>query len=350
MTNKLIRRSFPAYRTSQEDPAIALRLDHTEPPIPFRESIGNDSSAAAWSRYPSAISLEAIIARQFQTRPENVIVTAGADEALDRACRAVLSQGDELLTTTPTFEMIAKYGALASANVSKILWMAGEFPIKEFTECISERTRLIVLVSPNNPTGQCIPIDALTQIAVQNPSIPIVLDLAYVEFADSDPTDRLLQFPNIVIVRSFSKAWGLPGLRLGYAVGNAQIIQAMRAAGGPYSVAASSIQTMFANFDRFRQEMLAYRERIKRERQDLETWLAEAEVHYIPSQANFILIFPENGKSFDKALRAFGIQARSFKDDELSNARRLTLPGNAEAFALLLIALESAFQFQPLPS
>ncbi len=352
VVEQLIRTSIRAYQAAPKDPAIELALDRTEPPIPYRAMSGNYySSPTFWSRYPSPRPLEAQLARRHNIQPENVIVTAGADEALDRACRAALTSGNELLTTTPAFEMIAKYACLAAAEIADVPWLGGEFPIADFLDRISSKTRLIILVSPNNPTGQSIPSGMLERIARESPNILIVVDLAYVEFAEIDPTLELSQFPNIVIVRSFSKAWGLPGLRLGYALGDKEVIQAMRAAGGPYSVAAGSMELLSNRLEQFEGEMLTYVARIKRERAITEEWLRSKAISFIPSQSNFILLFPEDSSNFDELFRSSGIGARSFESSaNISGARRVTLPGNTEAFARLLFALETFFQSQSLES
>ncbi len=334
--SNIIRRSLTAYSPSPDDPAIVLRLDRTEPPVPYRVSI-SEKVFVAWSQYPNVKPLEITLAKRWDVRAENILITAGADEALDRACRASLMAGDELLTTSPTFEMIAKYGELSGATIKEVPWLEKEFPIDDFVNQLSSNTRLIILVTPNNPTGKCIPLESIEQIAIQASDIPIVLDLAYIEFAALDPTRRLLRFPNIVVVRSFSKAWGLPGLRLGYAIGNSEIIQVMRAAGGPYSVSAQSIEILNTDLTSFESEMDDYVDTIREERRILEAWLGENEIRFLPSQANFILLFPEYPMTFDQALYTRGMRTRSL--NSLPKARRLTLPGDADTFTLLMQSL-----------
>ncbi|HET6401770.1 MAG TPA: histidinol-phosphate transaminase [Candidatus Kapabacteria bacterium] len=347
-TSNFIQRSFRVYEAPTEDSAIELTLDRTEPPIPYREDIAFSgkpfASSKFCSRYPFAHALEAELALRYGISAEHMMVTAGADEAIDRVCRVALMPGDELLTTAPTFEMIAKYGELAGAAHVKVGWLDGDFPLADLADRISLKTRLIVLVSPNNPTGKTIPADTIERLAKNNPNIGVLVDLAYVEFAESDPSVELLRLPNILLVRSFSKAWGLPGLRIGYAMGNPEMIQAMRAAGGPYSVAAHSLEIIANNFDRFELEMRKYVECINAERELLEEWLNKSGVRYIPSQSNFILLFPPDAVQFDRVLRSFGIRARSFGPNSgIVDARRLTLPGSSNAFAQLKRALENAF-------
>jgi histidinol-phosphate aminotransferase len=336
------------YQAPTVDPLIRLYLDRTEPPIPYRDQSLNISLASS-SQYPSARQFESEISNRFRIRPEQVIVTAGADESLDRACRAFLSPGDELLTFSPSFEMIVRFGGLAGASITTVPWLDEDVPASALLDKISDRTRLAVLVSPNNPTGRVISSEILTEIASQcakrNPYIVVLIDLVYVEFADSDPTSDLLQFTNIILVRSFSKAWGLPGIRVGYSLGNEKLIASMRASGGPYSVASASLEMISENLEQFEIEMREYLETIRSQGKLLQQWFSTNGVRFIPSQSNFILLFPNDAARFDSILRSNGIRTRAFPDQPLlENARRLTMPGDREAFTLLQSTLNEALQ------
>ncbi len=284
--------------------------------------------------------LSRMIGVQFGCSSDNVIITAGADEALDRICRLFLSDQTEVVITSPTFEMIKHYAVLSNAQIKEIEWFDNDFPSENIARNVTENTSLIILVSPNNPTGRTIPIEAIEQLAIRYPSITMVIDLAYVEFASYDPTIRLLAFRNIIVVRSFSKAWGLPGLRIGYALGERRTIDAMKAAGGPYSVAQPSIEFIVNNYEAMRPLMREYSHRIANERAELERLLRKLEIRYLPSESNFILLLPQKPLVFDNALRSFGIATRAF--EKLQQARRLTLPGNGEAFRKLAYALREA--------
>jgi histidinol-phosphate aminotransferase len=329
------------YSTSPHEEWIRLPLDRTEPPVPYRASVMPPLNTP--SRYPSPGELEAILASNFNRAPEEVIVTAGADEALDRACRALLNDRSQIIITDPSFEMLRHYALLARATVEEVEWLDGAFPFEEICARITPETRIIALISPNNPTGRAIPAEEIKQLALLYPGVIILLDLAYIEFAEHDPTRQLLEFENILITRTFSKAWGLPGLRLGYAIGHHQLIGWLRTAGGPYSVARASIELVADNINGWRPSMLEYVKRIQWERQRLSTMLDEYGIRFIPSDSNFILLFPEDPVQFDRALRTHGIRTRSFESNPLiSSARRMTLPGDPKAFQQLEQALEQA--------
>ncbi len=245
--------------------------------------------------------------------------------------------------------MIVRFGALSGASIIMVPWLDGEVSASSLLDKLSDQTRLVVLVSPNNPTGQVIPDDTIKEIASQcanrNPNIVVLIDLVYVEFADNDPTMDLLRFPNVLLVRSFSKAWGLPGIRVGYTLGNEKLIGAMLAVGGPYSVAAASIEMVSTNFERFEIEMRRYVEKIRSQRDLIQQWCSTRAIRFIPSQSNFILLLPSAAERFDSILRSNGIRTRAFPDQPLlQNARRLTMPGDSEAFALLQSTLNEALR------
>ena len=329
------------YSTSPHEEWIRLPLDRTEPPVPYRTSVMPPLNTP--SRYPSPGELEAILASNFNRAPEEVIVTAGADEALDRACRALLNDQSQVIITNPSFEMLRHYALLARATVEEVEWLDAQFPFEEICARVTPETRMIALISPNNPTGRAIPVKEIERLASLYPRIVILLDLAYVEFAKHDPTRQLLEFENILIVRTFSKAWGLPGLRLGYAIGQSQLIGWLRTAGGPYSVARASIEMIANNIEEWRPSMNEYVKRIQWERQRLSAILDERNIRFIPSESNFILLFPEDPLLFDRTLQTFGIRTRSFENNPLiSSARRMTLPGDPKVFEQLEQAFEQA--------
>ncbi|MBX3361789.1 MAG: TIGR01548 family HAD-type hydrolase [Phycisphaeraceae bacterium] len=162
---------------------------------------------------PISRRTRAQIAARHNVTADRVIVTAGADDALERITRAVLSPGREAILTTPTFEMLSRYARLAGADVIEAQWLGEPFDVEAIESRIGPRTAAIFIVTPNNPTGQAIPAESIRRLSAAIPAGLLVVDLAYAEFADEDLTELVLSLPNAVAVRTFSKAWGLAGLR-----------------------------------------------------------------------------------------------------------------------------------------
>src|SRR5256885_13756044 len=181
-------------------------------------------------RSPAFAELTARLAARWSVAPERVIVTAGADEAIDRACRAFLMPGRTLLLPDPSFEMLDRYAALAGGELVRAPWPSDAFPTGAFLERIDARTAVVAIVSPNNPTGGVATLADVRRLAAAAPDALILLDHAYVEYANYDLTAAVLDIPNVLVLRTLSKAWGLAGCRVGYAIGSAEVTAVLRAA------------------------------------------------------------------------------------------------------------------------
>src|SRR6185312_13331134 len=144
------------------------------------------------------------LAKEHEISPEHILITAGADEAIDRACRAILSSGSEMIIHDPTFEMISHYALLSGAIIKRVQWEIESFPIDSMLSAISRRTGIIALVTPNNPTGLPIPLKDIETIASAAKHSLILVDLTYIEFAEREIASRLFKYPNVLTIRTLS--------------------------------------------------------------------------------------------------------------------------------------------------
>src|SRR5207247_4822990 len=117
----------------------------------------------------------------------------------------------------------------------------GDVPLAPFLTRPAEQPALIAVVSPNNPTGAAATAADIRCLAEAAPNAVVLLDHVYVEYADEDLTPAVIDLPNVVVLRTLSKAWGLAGCRIGYAIGSPEIVASLRIAGAPYPVAAPSV-------------------------------------------------------------------------------------------------------------
>lgn len=284
------------------------------------------------SRYPDTAPLERDLAARFDVPPEAVLVTAGADEALDRVCRAFLGPGRTALTTTPTFAMLPRYVALAGARLDAIEWWDGPFPSRPLRRAAADRRPAVVfLTSPVNPTGRAVPTADLRDLAGSLPDSVLVADLAYVEFADEDPTAELLRHPEALVVRTLSKAWGLAGLRIGYVLGDPDRIASLRAAGGPYPVAAPSLALARVWLRDGEGVVVSVVDIVRRRRRELTSRLRAARFDVPESQANFVLARGRRAAWLGDALAGLGIAVRRIEDPDGPGAVRITCPGSPAA-------------------
>jgi histidinol-phosphate aminotransferase len=322
-----------------------LRLDRNEgpPPSPALLEALAGIDPEALRRYRDVSTLEAALAERLGVAPDRVIVTAGADEAIDRACRAYLRPGRTMLLAEPTFEMFDHFAVLAGGTLTRVPWPAGPFPIDGFLARLDQRPAVIAVVSPNNPTGGVACADDVRRLAAAAPEALVLLDHAYVEYADADLTPAVADCPNVLVVRTLSKAWGLAGCRVGYAIGRPNVVAALRAAGGPYTVAGPSLALALAQLRLGETAVRPHVARVRQERQWLGQRLAALGVTPWPSQANFVYVECGPRAPFlAAALRALGVLVRDFPGRAgCDTALRITLPGDQAAFEQLVHALET---------
>jgi histidinol-phosphate aminotransferase len=294
-------------------------------------------------RYPDVAGLTTVLAARWGVAPERVLVTAGADEAIDRVCRAFLAPGRTLLLPEPSFEMLDRYAALAEGELARAPWSDDAFPIDAFLERLDARTAVVAVVSPNNPTGGVATLADVRRLAAAAPHALILLDHAYVEYADTDLTSAVLDIPNVVVLRTFSKAWGLAGCRVGYALGSPYVISVLRAAGGPYSVAAPSVALALRQLARGTASLSGHVARVREERAALSRQLASLGLLPRASQTNFVLVECGRRAKFCAAgLAALGVLVREFRDrPAIATALRITLPGDPAGFEHLTRAFDT---------
>ena len=255
---------MPYRGPSQRDPGI-LKLDGNEGGAPFPELLARlaQEDPSVLRDYPDPRGLEGDIAHSLGVDPKQVVVTAGADDALDRVCRAYLRPGRRAVLPIPTFEMMYRFIAVTGGGVETVLWENG-FPTDEVIEALDDEVSLVVMISPNNPTGRVVTAEDLTRVAEAATGAVVLLDHAYVDYADEDLTLVAAEFENVVTVRTFSKAWGLAGCRVGYAVASPEVAMVLRNVGNPFPVAGLSIAAV-------REQLLGSRtpmeEHVKRSRE-----------------------------------------------------------------------------------
>ena len=169
----------------------------------------------------------------------SVLVTNGSDDALDLVCRTYLDEGDEVVVPSPTYTHFLVY---AGARGAQILRVYGEDPFHQNLDgvlrSIGHRTKLVYLVSPNNPTGLLYSEEQVAQVLEAAPQAIVIVDEAYFEFCGQSVVGLTRRYRNLVVTRTFSKSFGIAGLRIGYAVADPQTIDALKRIFNPKSVNA----------------------------------------------------------------------------------------------------------------
>ena len=292
-------------------------------------------------RYPTLSKLRGVIAEYHGVADERVLVTAGGDQALDVLCRTYLDTERTLVTHRPTFEMIGRYPRILGADVTEVDWRRSPFPVDEFIEAVQAPTDIAVIVTPNNPTGATVTPDQFeTIVEVISPSL-LVIDHAYVEFTNDDLTRRSLEYDNAVVIRTFSKALGLAGLRVGYALGPAEVISKLRRVRNPYPLSTPAIEAATARLEGDLEDVDRFITSIRSQRDDLMATLETLGLRPYPSEANFILVESHPRWLFD-GLAGLGIKVRLFpRRPTIDEHLRITLPGSHRAFERLERAIRT---------
>jgi len=321
----------------------ALRLDGNEgsQPDPRLLQLVASLDPDVLRNYPDLTALVAAIAGRFRIEPNRVVVTAGADDAMDRVCRAFLGQGRELLLPIPTFEMLYRFAAAAGGSIVTVPW-DDAFPTEAVIDRIGAQTTLLAMVSPNNPTGRVASLRDLERVAAAAESCVVLLDQAYVEYADEDLTAAALELDNVVVLRTLSKAWGLAGCRVGYALASPELANVIRNAGNPYPISALSAAVTLEALRSGPDTIAAHVAAVRKQRATLTERLRQLGAAVEPSQGNFVFAeFGERVRFVNDALAAVGIVVRYFPNrPEIQRGLRITVPDNESDSNRLTAALE----------
>lgn len=287
-------RQAPAY--SLRARTAPIKLNQNENPYDYPEELKarvlERMAALQWSRYPelTPLSLHRKLARFAGWQPDGLLTGNGSNELLQAAFAAVLEPGKKVLLAVPTFSLYRLIAQVLGASVIEVpLAKDFSYDLDAIAAAIdAERPELIVLCSPNNPTGSILSPAEVEEVCRRASGL-VIVDEAYVEFAGSSACLVLARQPNLIIARTFSKAFGMAGLRLGYLLARPEIIVEITKAKVPFSVNIFSqvaAETALDESDLMRERI----EAIIAARDELYRGLSQiAGVRAYPSGANFIL-------------------------------------------------------------
>ena len=268
-------------------------------------------SAAEVSLYPEREVGERLIANFLGIAPEQVLLTNGMDEALSLLFTTYLGASDELLFADPTFVMYPMLGEALGAQVVRL--QSGEdpaLPVADLLARVSPRTRVIAIANPNNPTGLTAPRADLLRIVESAPDSAVLVDEAYFEFCGETLIPDLPRHPNLFVARTFSKAYGLAGLRLGILTGSAEQIGYLRRFSLPFNVngvALACLEEALAD-QAFVSNHVA---QVKDGRERLAQLFDELGLRFWPSQTNFVLVrVGAKAKTFVESMQRRGVLVR----------------------------------------
>lgn len=320
-----------------------LRLDFNESTIGCSPRVLaklRSLDAETLARYPEREPVERDVADFLGLDAAQVLLTNGADEAIHLLCSTYLEPGDEAIIVAPTFAMYAIFAQAEGARLVQVL--SGEnfaFPLEHLLTRINEHTRLIAVANPNNPTGVAVACEFLLQVARAAPQAAVLVDEAYFEFHGETILNHTLRPANLFVARTFSKAYGLAGLRIGILAGDSEQMEMVRRVASPYNVNAVALAVLPEAL-RDQKYVENYAAEVQHGREVLELELRTLRLHYWPSRANFVLVRVGPAHSeFIQALRLRGILVRDRNSDPgCEGCVRLTV-GALEHMRTLIEAL-----------
>lgn len=305
--------------------ATSFKLSSNEnpyPPLPSVQRAIADAASHA-NRYPGMdlYALRVGIAERWGVSEDQVVPGAGSSGVLQQIVSATVEAGKEVVYAWRSFEMYPILVGLAGGRSVQVpLLDNGAHDLDAMARVITSNTGLVLLCSPNNPTGAVLGHDETVAFLRQVPSdVLVVLDEAYIEFNRDESAlvseSIIEQFPNVVVCRTFSKAYGLAGLRVGYGIASAEVAEVLNKTRLPFTVTDVAQEAAVASLAAS-EELAARVDQVIAERDRVEAALAETGWNLSPSQANFVW-FPVGARTaeFAAAFEEVGLSVRPFADE-----------------------------------
>jgi len=309
-------------------------------------------TAQQLAMYPEYAAPTQRIAAYFGITEHELLLTNGGDDALRVFFDAFVEPSSRVLICEPTFPMYRYYAEIAGARIETLRYGSEmEFPLDDFVSALRKRTAVVFIANPNNPTGTLLPPAAIQKILLAATGTVVVIDEAYAEFSGVTALPWIRKYPNLFVTRTFSKAAGLAGLRLGAAMACRESLALLRRAMPPFPVNIAALVAAEAAV----QERTAIRDYVKQTR-ELREWfageLARLGIRTFPSAGNFLLAdFGSQGPALFKELASQGILVRERSKDIGPGFVRVSI-GNAAEMKRLVKVIQSelrVIQEEPRP-
>ena len=266
------------------------------------------------NHYPAYAAMMECLSGYAGVPQQQIILTNGSDQALDITIRALLAEGDEMVFPQPGFAMIPQVADVQGAVTVAVPYLPDMgFPFEEIMAAVTPRTRLIALINPNNPTGTRIAPEQIEAILTAHPEVAVLVDEAYHEFTGETAVPLLAAHHNLFITRTFSKAFALAGMRLGYVISNAEFIGHLYKVRGPYDINTLAITAAQAALEHPEPWRAYVGEVMQRAKPMVERFFDEYGVTYFRGAANFMLVRPDDRDGACAYLRGNGILVRPQK-------------------------------------
>jgi len=323
---------MPSYDGVEHDYRIKVNANECTMNLPplVEERVINRLYHVAFNRYPNEeyYSLVEQIARNFSVKEEQILIGGGSSEIIEKVFYTFGGDGHKVVYPVPSFSMYKIYAkAAGSQTVSFELDKKFDIDVDKFIETVNDsRADLAVICNPNNPTGNALSVDDVEKIA-KSIDCAFLIDEAYVEFYGRSSFKLVAKYPNVIVARTFSKAYGLAGARVGYSIANAEVTKMINKTFMPYHMNTLSLVTadiVYQMRDEFTpriQMTIAERKRM------FERLKKIPKLEVFPSHTNFILIRHEKAEQLKNFLESVDIGIRYFSPTAqgLKNCLRISI-------------------------
>ena len=278
------------------DPETFMLMDFNESPVPPPTGVIQKISEFLNSHahvYPVYGDLLDKLGNYTGVPAENLLLTNGSDQAIEIIMRSLMENGEEAAVVEPAFQMYNQTVNTLGCKLSGPQFSSDfHFPHKELKDSVNTKTRLIILINPNNPTGTSVSLEQIEDLLKSFPEIPVLVDEAYYEFSGDSCVSLMSSYSNLIVVRTFSKALAIPSLRLGYVIASPDFILELQKIRGPYDVNVVAVIAAREQLNHPENWQKMVRHLMDECKPTIEKYFDEMQVKYFSSKANFMLVEP----------------------------------------------------------
>ncbi|PMQ02313.1 MAG: histidinol-phosphate transaminase [Dictyoglomus sp. NZ13-RE01] len=336
MWEEIIKKDYTGYKVEVKDLPISLARNENpyDLPLEIKQEVINKLLNTPWNRYPDskAYELKNALADFLKIPYENILLGNGSGEIINIISNALLSEGDEVILPQPTFPLYKKIFQQKDVIIHDLFLNKEDFsmPWEKLDSYKKRSIKLIVICNPNNPTGNLL-IEPSDLDKILDFNSIILIDEAYYEFSKVSFIDLINDYPNIMILRTFSKAFSCAGVRLGYLVAHRNLINYLENFRLPYNlnifsqITGTIVLKYWDILEKRIEEILRYKEEVYSTMRKFEN------IKVFPSTTNFLLFRTEKKELLDRKLVDWGIALRDFsKEPLLENCLRVTIGSREE--------------------
>ncbi len=328
----------PQWRGLDRSKFLCLDLNESNRPIPdtVLNALTKYLATNGVHTYPESGRLAEPLAFYCGVSPDCLLATNGSDQAIDLCLRTFLADGRRMLVARPEFSIFGHVADLAGARIDGVPYHDNlDFPYAEFMRAAeAHKPDLIVIINPNNPTGTSVDADFIEEVASRYPDIPVIVDEAYYEYTGRTVAGLIGSHRNIIVLRTFSKAFAMAGLRLGYVIADPLVVAQIAKLRGPFDVnelAVVAAEAQLAELDSMRRYV---REVVHESKPMVVDFFSRIGIPTWPGEANFVLVRPLACDEAVQFLREHGILVRTMGAALLTGMFRMSMgsPGQMARF------------------